>query len=1048
MNRVRSIGTGCLLAVSAALWAQDAALPGRRDRLQALAQSMPGQMRPSVGLAFQLRAADGRTPAAIEIFRVLPGSPAAQAGLQPGDLILSVRGQAVTTGEAFQAAMAQPGPAVLEVLRKGAPLRITLQVPEPPPAPVSADPYTVPGQVPSSTQGINTLRTVFLDPKTGRLAFIGSRDPAYATGPIDYAELLGDALRSPYPAFSLDPSPATRSTREALLRKVDGDMARMQKDIAFGKAWMLRMGNQLLTDPALELDRQRFLKKGAAAMRSTPEQVRAFWDLVSERMTPMGPQWVETVAKLFEGMGDVEMGRALRAMGSPESQAQAFSIIGLGPLLDDLRMKIQTGAITGDRALALGQAAFWERALKGLRAPEASWRPAVDQVRAGRISVDAFLVQASNAMSQAITDRVMTPWLNGLVLSQAFLERFYQVPPIEVVPSFLGGLAPDSGLARTFFAADWSLKMLAISPELADKVPGHLTYQNHAFRMGTPADSRGSIRAWLTPQGVELRHDPAGNTLSFGPSRIAIRSELTSYEGGSRPAGATERQAAESYAQEVTRRYDDYARALPELHRLREAAKVIALVRWAKGRGLTLAPPATATPTKPLPASFRQGFWTATMLVDATRFVFVISAHGGVDFDAKAGDAWVQPKAEPGLGDSALKQLVGSAALAQQAADAALKGDLEGARELAQRSELAMIGDLRSGFPALAAVPQVPEPAAYAAFQSQALAQSREALDGLRQAKTEAERKPWEDKLRNLRDLMAQGQRTPGSAAELVVQLQPGAMGVITPGPATPAPPHAAPAPVPPAPVTPPTVAATPAQPASAVPPEERARLRNEITQLRSELCRIQAQLRRLNATIQMDQGQRAEWERVTNEAYERALDEVKEALMDELKDLSMDLPKGYLEDKLEKAATPADKERIQRSLRLVQRLKESYDLKDFSVWASYEDYSRDEIIEGAKMVAELTGLDEWIKNKLVKKWGLGRVLAFGEAAQDIVASAYDVTSEVLAWRRLGQLNRNSDAFLKAVESTSRRMQIVMESIQARELRLGLPPGASRTPCP
>lgn len=898
-----------------------------------------------------------------------------------------------------------------------------------------ADPFAIPGIARPVQGGINSLRTVFIDTRTGSLTFLGTQDPAFATGPIDYAALLRDALRSPYPAFSLDPSPATRATREALLRKVDGDMARMQSDVAFGKAWMLRMGNLILSDPALELDRQRFLKKGAAAMRSTPDQVRAFWDLVSERMTPMGPQWVETVAKLFEGMGDGEMGRALRAMGSPENQYQAFTLIGLGPLLDDLRMKIQTGAITGDRALALAQAAFWERALKGLHAPEHAWRPAVDQVRAGRISVDAFLAQASSVMSQSITDRVMTPWLNGLVLSQAFLERFYQAPPIEVVPSFLGGLAPGSELARTFFAADWSLKMLAISPELADKVPGHLTYQNHAFKLGTPSDSRGSIRAWLTPQGIELRHDPAGNALTFGAARIAIRSELTSYEGGGRNAGASERQAAESYAQEVSRRYDDYARALPELHRLREAAKVIALVRWAKVRGITLVPPAPAAPGKPLPASFRQGFWTATLLVDATRFLFVISAHGGVDFEAKVGEAWVQPKAEPGLADSALKQLVGSAALAQQAADAALKGDLEGARELAQRSEQAMIGDLRSGFPPLPEVPQVPEPAAFAAFQSQSLAQSREAIAGLQQAKTEAERKPFEDKLRNLQGLMAQGQRNPASASQLLVQLQTGTAGTIAP-------------PITASPATPPIAAPAPAKPASAVPPEERARLRNEITQLRSELCRVQAQLRRFNATIQMDQAQRAEWEKITNEAYERALEEVKDALMDELKDLSMDLPKGYLEDKLAKAATPADKERIQRSLRLVQRLKESYELKDFSVWASYEDYTREEMIEGAKMVAEITGLDEWIKDKLVKKWGLGRVLAFGEAAQDIVASAYDVTSEVLAWRRLSQLNRNSDAFLKSVEATSKRMQAIMEGIHARELRLGLPPGASKAPCP
>ena len=308
---------------------------------------------------------------------------------------------------------------------------------------------------------------------------------------------------------------------------------------------------------------------------------------------------------------------------------------------------------------------------------------------------------------------------------------------------------------------------------------------------------------------------------------------------------------------------------------------------------------------------------------------------------------------------------------------------------------------------------------------------------------------------------MVQGQRNPSLAPKLTVQLQQGIMGSTYAAPvvtsqaaaAPDAPPVALPAGNPvvstrpsPASVRP-TVQPAP-QPAPAMSPAERARILNEIGQLRGELCRIQAQLRKFGAAIQSDQAQRAEWESITNQAYDHALGEVKDAVCDELKDLSMDLPKGYFEEKLAKASTKEEKERLKGAIRLVQHLKESYELKDFSVWASYEDYSRDEIIEGARMVAEITGLDEWVKEKLVKKWGLGRVMAFGEAAQDIVASAYDVTSEVLAWRRLNQLNRNSDAFLKAVEASRKRLQTVMEGIRARELKLGLPPGSTKEVCP
>lgn len=903
--------------------------------------------------------------------------------------------------------------------------------------PVS-DPFLVPGVDRTPGRGINTLRTVFRDPKTGQVVFLGTYDPTYATGAIDYTTLLADALRSPYPAFSLDPSPATRANREALLRKVDSDLSNVQRNLAYGRAWAIRIGNMLFTDPALELDRRRFLKRGAEAMGADPSQVKTFWDLATGQTKTLSPEWFAMATKLFAKMGAPEVGQALYAMQNNDVLS-GLDMLGLTPLLNDMRSRIQNGTITQPQASDILQAAFWEQILLRLKMPDTGWRSMATRAKAGSMPFSSFLPTAENLLSQAITDRVMTPWLNGLVLSQAFLERFYQVPPVEVTPAFLSGLTPDSELARTFFAADWNLKMLAISPELADKVPGHLTYMNFAFSRGytTSGDSKGSIRGWLTPFGVDLRHDPQGNVVTFGPSRIAVRSELTTFEGGNRSASAVERQAVDAYAQHVTQSYDAYAKALPDLHRLREAAKVLALVRWAKGRNLSLVPAGPVAPPKALPARFNQGFWTATMLVDATRFFFVLSSHGGVDFDAKVGDAWVQPKAEAGLADTALKQLVGSAALGQQAADAALRGDLEGARALAQRSEQAMIGDLRDGLPGMPQVPTVPEPAALAAFQGEALLQSQEAIAKLQKptapgtasqpASSEADRQAAEQKLRQLKDLMAQAQSNPASAGQLLLQIKTG-------------PPVAKPPVVsPPAP----QLATKPV-----VPPEARAQLRAEITQMRSELCRVQAQLRRFNATIQMDQSQRAEWERVTNEAYQRALDEVKDAFMDELKDLSMDLPKDYLEDKLAKAGSKEEQERIKRSLRLIQRLKESYELQDFSVWASYEDYSREEILEGIKMIAELTGADEWIKNKLVKKWGLGRVLAFGEAAQDVVASAYDVTSEVLAWRRLNQLNRNSESFLKAVEGTAARMRSLVEGIHAREVKLGLPPGSTKEVCP
>jgi len=131
----------------------------------------------------------------------------------------------------------------------------------------------------------------------------------------------------------------------------------------------------------------------------------------------------------------------------------------------------------------------------------------------------------------------------------------------------------------------------------------------------------------------------------------------------------------------------------------------------------------------------------------------------------------------------------------------------------------------------------------------------------------------------------------------------------------------------------------------------------------------------------------------------------------------------------------------------MVQHLKEAYRLKDFSVWAANEGYGRNEIIEGIGQIVEIIGVEDEIKDYLSKRWGLARVLAFQEAARDLVTSAYEVTAEVVSWQRLAQLNRNSDAFLAAVEKISRHQRDVLAQIHAREIRLGLNPGDTKEPC-
>ncbi len=909
------------------------------------------------------------------------------------------------------------------------------------------DPWTIPGLAPRPTDaaGINVLRRVFIDPATGELAFAGYYDPAFATGPIDYSTLLHDALRSPSPSFSLEPTAASKAAGAAFVRQFDQQMQANLGDLAAGKAWLLGIFNQLLTNPNLEADRQRFVARGVELLGASADEIPVCVRGMLGQVPAGSPEWAIFWSYCYTKLGSLGGATFVRA-GAANDQAGlsiALDLLGVLPTINAIRQQKQSGALSEAQAQTQAEVAIWGAIFRNCGVPDQRWRAAGD--RAGRTGdITAFRAVADDVNANLVRERIIEPWLNGLVLSENFLQAMHRMPPLEVAPVYLDGLAPNSELARTFLAADWTLKTLGTTPELAKRVPGHVTPSQFAFRLEAERNVYElgdlSVRFWLVPEAVALQAAPDGSVVTFGDARPGVRARIMSHDRcNSAAARRLAEDAMQGYAAMLTSRYADYARALPDLHRLREAAKVLALVRWAQARGTTLAPPLPPAPAAPLPAQFQRGFWTGNFDSSGERTFFGLVAIGGVDFGPDTGNAWVQAGVDPALKTTALGQLVGSASLGRAAVDAAAKGDLEAARSLADQSARAMTGDFDfSGHPALAGIPEAspPSPVDAALLQSEVLLQTRQNIDlmeraqkVLRQtgapdlARAEALDR-WNRGQENLRQL----QTVPESPlpARQVVQL-------LRSGEWKPPPKSIATAPVVPA-----------TKPPPAVEPAERIRLRGEITQLRTELCRIQTQLRRFNATIQMDQDQRAEWEKVTNDAYESALKRAQE----KFEEFSVDFPGDILKEKLETVTDPAERAKIERALRLVDRFKDAYTTRDFSEWAAKEEFTREEVIEGIKQIVEICEVEERIKDYLGKKWGLQRAIAYYEAGDDLLTSAYDVTAEVVAWRRLQQLNRNSDGFLKATEASGRRLRELIAAIHEREVRLGLDPGSTKEPCP
>jgi S1-C subfamily serine protease len=88
--------------------------------------------------------ADLARPGGFRVRSITPGSPAARAGLRPGDLIVSVDGAAIASREAFETALSTRGP--------GRPMRIVLRGSD------GERTVTVQGQAPPADLGVRILR--------------------------------------------------------------------------------------------------------------------------------------------------------------------------------------------------------------------------------------------------------------------------------------------------------------------------------------------------------------------------------------------------------------------------------------------------------------------------------------------------------------------------------------------------------------------------------------------------------------------------------------------------------------------------------------------------------------------------------------------------------------------------------------------------------------------------------------------------------------------------------------------------------------------------
>jgi len=659
---------------------------------------------------------------------VLTPSSADSAGLQSGDVLLSVNGVAVNSAQEFWAVkdtFPLYTPVNLVVKRNEASIErrillagtVRLEVKE-----INSE-FVIPGVPPSpssvalsaidSLDIINVLDQVVLDPKTGKIAIIGHYDRDYNTGPIPYLDLLKTALVYPAPRISLDPTPESVKQMLEITPSIQ---------IAFANSNMRATMNQMLDvvqgHPDAERERQILIRELSKAYGLSPEDYVAWYNYVKlgknkEAFPPPLIRDIQVKAFRNLGYGDFAQALELTFQMTQAAATQALQLVGQG---DEARAIAARSGTSGEQTLGALMVAVYLHILPRTVVidpkDETNLR---DAYASGRITWQTVVA--------SVQDRLLPYHTNSLVnlKNLAFMKIIISTPAALLIAKakpFYSLIRPtdldrNSQMARILYEADYAMKSLAVTPEMFRKIPGFLSTPEYDRQFPGGVNTH---RFWFEPKMVVMAVAPERQTIAFGSSQMMLRNENANDLWGLSPVTDNRYDA---WCANVMNNYDAYARILPSFHKLREAAKVIALAKWvlAEKISIDLADVGQEKWSMPdtVPGFFTLGSDAIQVSTGSQTIVPLASQDSGVSFNPKG--SWTQISLTPSVTTEVSSQLAMSASLGKQAVQAAQGGNLESARYLAELSAQAMNGSLTKSdrdkvlviIPQVAAGPVSPE---------------------------------------------------------------------------------------------------------------------------------------------------------------------------------------------------------------------------------------------------------------------------------------------------------------------------------------------------
>lgn len=1016
---------------------------------------------------------------------VLAGTPAAAAGLQPGDVLLAINGETLLNERDWLAkreTLPLFTPLNLTVRRNGqrtetviaVPGRVRLTV-----RPIDTA-FVVPGvqqaaadEAPSLVDALdafNVLERVILDPVSGKVEIMGRYDPQFKTGALPYLDLLKTALAYPTPRLNIKPT----ATTAQLLQDMRPEITAKLRDFPFSQ-----MVDHVQGHPDLERDRQLMVRELARLYGIAPEEYAGWYnfarlDVQREGYTELFPPAVlrAPIAKAYRtlGHGDVADALLLIYQQTPAATVQALQVLGRG----DQAAALSAGGgeeaygaamVAAFQAMGERTGAISKENMQTLRsyfeAKRMSWQDVA------RVYQSVMPYQPKNArfslMHQAF-HRITLSDPAGLLAFPKLQAARSRIEPID--------LDPASQLAAIMFAADYAFKSIESRPELFARVPGFISKTEHRVKNPIAGDAK-SGRIWMEPDTVQMAVAPGRNVIDFGVATMRVRAADATDLIDLSAADADKPDPFTLWtANHMMKNFDAYARIIPAFHKVREAAKVIALAQWLQAekvapdlRGVVQTPwraPDDFPVLNILSQSFR-------VLPDGKSVLTTyLSTEGGVSFKPASKWAVVAPSAQSET--RATDHLALSAGLGQQAVKALRDGDMEQARHLAELSAQAMNGSLSRAqldklgiqVPAVQGVAAVP---VNVQLQKALLQRTAQQIDTLK--RSPQSREAMAAQLEVLDQVYRDMQADPVRASDNLLKLQTGrAVASVLPSVPVAAPSQAAP--VSKEPVG--GACTVSLLPQEALSGASQAVLEQKLAAARDRLRYIQEALRKLAA---LNARQRAEMDKLTQEltqAYEAANERAYEFVVGLLSDLPLakyaDLRKARLAEldrmiESQKAMrsgpiSEAARRAIEADIEQMGRLRTQYEAasgslekhlalyaganyaKDIVKWEQEtrktEDWRRG--LEATRLGGKILLDLPWLEDKFLsrKDWfggnRLWQVVAMGKMAWTASDFFWDIMSQYYAWQPLSeQLLRGMKANTQAMDDLRQKAQATLKEI-------------------